>query len=166
MSFVDAIRALNRLKRRRVLRDYVVFRAVAATAYMEPILTEDLDIIVLVDSDEEYIRTFRRVGESADAMEGMHFVLGGVPVQMFPSTTKPLYRDAFENARSTRMGGLRVKLASPEHLVVFYLEAFREKDHHRIQTLLPRSSSDHIRRLLERFDDEDGRLASRLQTLR
>jgi predicted nucleotidyltransferase len=166
MSFVDAIRILNRLKQRRVIRGYVVIGAVVATAYMEPILTEDLDIIVLVDTDEEYIRTFRRVGESADAMEGMHFVLGGVPVQMFPSTTKPLYRDALENARDTRIGGLRVKLASPEHLLVLYLEAFREKDHHRIRTLLPQSRSDHIRRLLEKFDDGDGRLASRLQTLR
>ena len=52
MSFVDAIRILNRLKQRRVIRGYVVFEAVAATAYVDPVLTQDLDIIVLVDTDE------------------------------------------------------------------------------------------------------------------
>ena len=61
MSFTDAFRVLNGLKRRLVIRDYVVIGAVAATAYMEPIFTEDIDIIVLVDSDEEYLSTFRRI---------------------------------------------------------------------------------------------------------
>ena len=61
MSFTDAFRVLNGFKRRRIIRDYVVIGAVAATAYMEPIFTEDIDIIVLVDSDEEYLSTFRRI---------------------------------------------------------------------------------------------------------
>jgi hypothetical protein len=48
MPLVDAIRALNHLKQRGVIRDYVVFGMVAATVYMEPVLTQDLDINVLV----------------------------------------------------------------------------------------------------------------------
>ena len=48
MPLVDAIRALNHLKQRGVIRDYVVFGVVAATVYMEPVLTQDLDINVLV----------------------------------------------------------------------------------------------------------------------
>lgn len=132
MSFVDAIRTLNGLKRRGIIRDYVIIGAVAATAYMEPVLTEDLDIVVLADSDEDYVRDFRRVAEVADGMEGMHLILGGIPVQMFPSTTKPLYEATLPQARSTRIGGLRTKLAKPEHLILLYLEAFRDKDHQRI----------------------------------
>ena len=53
MSFTEAFRALNGLKRRKVIRDYVVIGAVAATTYMEPVFTEDVDVIVLVDTDEE-----------------------------------------------------------------------------------------------------------------
>ena len=59
MSFTDAFRILNGLKRRKIIKDYVVIGAIAATAYMEPIFTEDIDVIVLVDSDEEYLRAFR-----------------------------------------------------------------------------------------------------------
>jgi hypothetical protein len=165
MPFVDAIWTLHDLKRRRAIRDYVIIGAVAATAYMEPLLTEDLDIVVLADSDEEYVQDFRRVAEIAEGMEGMHLIFGGIPVQMFPSTTKPLYEATLHKARSTRIGGLRAKLARPEHLILLYLEAFREKDHQRIRTLLPQADLRVVSQLLERFDDEDGTLAHRLESI-
>ncbi|MBI4282019.1 MAG: hypothetical protein HY672_00830 [Chloroflexi bacterium] len=166
MAFTDAVRALNALKRRRAIRDYAIIGAVAATAYMEPIFTEDMDIIVLVDTDEEYLRTFRRVAEFAEGQQGMHYTLGGVPVQMFPTTTKPLYRATLEGARPARIGGLRVKVASLEHLILLYLEAFRDKDHFRIRRLLPAADMGQLYALLGEFDDEEGTLARRLQALR
>ena len=167
MSFVDAIRSLNDLKRRRVIRDYVVFGAVAAAAYLEPVLTQDLDIIVLVDTDEEFWETYRRVGEVSQGLDGMHHLLGGRPVQMFPSTLKPIYQDTMARARRTRIGNVRVKVASPEHLVLLALEAFRYKDRLRISELLQISSVDRdgIYKLLEEFDDDEKTLTRRYQAL-
>ena len=166
MSFTDALRALNGLKRRKVIRDYVVIGAVAATTYMEPVFTEDIDVIVLVDSDEEYRNTFGAISKVAEAQDGMHQVLGGVPVQLFPSTIMPLYRDTLEGARQVRVGNLRVKIASAEHLILLYLLAFRERDHLRVRYLLRNIDEDRLRHLLERFDDGEGTLAHRLQGLR
>jgi hypothetical protein len=131
---------------------------------MEPMFTEDLDIVVLVDTDEEYLSVFRRIAQEAEGREGMHYILGSVPVQMFPTTTEPLYLDALKGARRARVGGLRVKVASPEHLTLLFLEAFREKDRFRIRSLLPKVDTGYLNRLLEDFDDE-GRLTRRLQTL-
>jgi hypothetical protein len=165
MSFGDAIRALNGLKRRKVLRDYVLIGAIASAAYMEPMLTEDLDIIVLVETDSEYRQVIRDVAKFAERVDGMHLILGGVPVQMFPTTTKPVFRDAVLNARSDRIDRLRVKIASPEHLIVLYLEAFRHKDQLRIRHLLEIADIEYLRALLERFDDEQGKLESRLKEL-
>ncbi len=165
MPFIDAIRALNTLKRRRVIRDYVVIGAVAATAYMEPMFTQDLDVIALADTDDEYWQLLRHLAGVAERQEGMHYVLGGVPIQVFPTTTKPLYDDTLKGARQARLGGLRVKVASPEHLVVLFLDAFRTKDKLRIQHLLPLVRMDHLQSLLERFDDEAKTLTNRLQSL-
>ncbi len=165
MSFTDAFRILNGLKRRKIIRDYAVIGAIAATAYMEAIFTEDIDVIVLVDSDEEYLRAFRRVGEMAEGQEGMHHIIGGVPVQMFPSNTKPLFRDALDEALPVKFGRLRSKFASAEHLILLYLEPFREKDKLRIMNLLPNADMPKLRGLLKRYDDEKGTLARRLQEL-
>ena len=165
MSFTDAFRVLNGLKRRKIIKDYVVIGAIAATAYMEPIFTEDIDVIVLVDSDEEYLRTFRRVGELAEGQEGMHHILGGIPVQMFPSNTKPLFRDTLDQALPVRFGRLRSKFASAEHLILLYLEPFREKDRLRIMNIMPNADLPKLRDLVRRYDDEKGTLARRLQEL-
>ncbi|MGH9341963.1 MAG: hypothetical protein ACRD1R_20835 [Acidobacteriota bacterium] len=124
MSFTDAIGILNLLKRRKIIRDYVLIGAVAATAYMEPIFTEDLDVIILVDNDEEYAQTFRQVAEFAEGLDGLHHILSGVPVQMFPTTLKPLYRDTLDKAHLARIGYQRVKIPSSEHLILLYLETF------------------------------------------
>jgi hypothetical protein len=165
MSFVDAIRTLNGLKRRRIIRDYIIIGAVAATAYMEPVMTQDLDVVVLVDTDQEFWETYRRVGKHADGLDGMHHMLGARPVQLFPSTMKPIYADAIEKARRTRAGNLRVKLASPEHLVLLALDAFRLKDKIRIGEMLNNGSVDRdaVRRLLEVFDDGEHTLARRFK---
>ena len=165
MSFSDSFRVLNGLKRRRVIRDYAVIGAVAATAYMEPMFTEDLDIIILVDTDEEYLGTFRRISELSEGQQGTHQTLGGVPVQMFPTTTMQLYQDALDAAHAARVGGLRVKMVTAEHLILLYLEAFRDKDQMRIRLLLPVADMDQLHILLDRFDDEENRLAGRLQSL-
>jgi hypothetical protein len=166
MSFFDALRALNGLKRRRIIKDYAVIGAVAATAYMEPVFTEDIDVIVLVDTDQEYRRTFGRIAELAEGQDGMHQVLGGVPVQLFPSTVMPLYRDVVENARQIRIANLRAKVATAEHLILLYLLANRDRDRLRIRYLTRNVDEVRLQALLERFDDSEKTLTSRLEGLR
>jgi predicted nucleotidyltransferase len=162
MSFTEAFKVLNGLKRRKVIRDYVVIGAVGATNYMEPVFTEDIDVVVLVDTDEEYRRTFAAIAQQTEAQDGMHQVLGGVPVQLFPSTIMPLYRDTLEGALQVRFGNLRVKFASAEHLILLYLLAFRERDHLRVRSLLLNIDEGRLQELLDRFDDEENTLAGRL----
>ena len=122
---------------------------------------------MLADTDDEFWEAYRRVGEAAEGLEGMHHILGGRPVQMFPTTIKPIYRDALANARQTRIGNVRVKVASPEHLVVLALEAFRYKDKLRIAELLAMPTTDlaAIWKLIEEFDDEDRTLAGRFRSV-
>lgn len=166
MAFTDAVAALNRLKRRRIIRDYALIGAVAATAYMEPMATADLDVIILVDSDEEYRRIFGIISEYAEGQDGMHQILGEVPVQVFPSSMMPLYQDTIENARQIRIGNMRVKVATAEHLILLGLLAGREQDHFRIRHLLRNADPARLNELVERFDDAENNFAAGLQNLR
>ena len=166
MAFIDAVAALNRFKRRRIIRDYAIIGAVAATAYMEPVFTEDLDAVILVDSDAEYWRAYGAIAEESEAMDGMHQILGGVPVQLFPSTVMPLYRDAVERAKKVRIGNTRAKVATAEHLILLYLIANRPRDRLRVGYLLEDADESILQSLLERFDDPQKTLAVRLQGLR
>ena len=166
MAFIDALQELNGLKRRRAIRDYAVIGAVGATVYIEPMFTADLDVIVRVDSDEEYLQAFFRIAEQAESQEGMHHYLGGVPVQIFPSTLMPLYHDAMEQAREVRVGNVRTKVATAEHLILLSLLANREQDHIRIRRILRHTDSERLSELFERFDDAEKNLAARFENLR
>lgn len=166
MALVDAVAALNRFKRRRIIRDYAITGAVAATAYMEPVFTEDIDVVILADTDAEYLRAYGAIAGESETMEGMHHILGGVPVRIFPSTVMPLYRDAVERARKVRIGNTRAKVATAEHLILLYLTANRPRDRLRVGYLLEDADESGLQSLLERFDDSQKTLAGRLQNLR
>lgn len=132
MALIDAIAAINEFKRRKIIRDYAIIGAVAATAYMEPMFTEDIDIVVLADSDEEYLEAFAIIAGESESQEGMHRILGGVPVRLFPTTVMPLYRDTVEKARRVRISNVRTKVATAEHLALLYLISNRQRDRLRV----------------------------------
>ena len=114
MSFTEAFRALNGFKRRKTIRDYRVIGAVAATTYMEPVFTELIDVIVLVDTDAEYRSAFVAVAQ--EAQEGMHQVQGGVPVQLFPSTIIPLFRYSAMHCMALTRYGLATLVSKSQRL--------------------------------------------------
>ena len=166
MAFLDAVSSLNDFKRRRIIRDYAIIGAVAATTYMEPVFTEDIEVVILADTDEEYLQAFGIMAERAERQDGMHQVLGGVPIQLFPSTKMPLYRDAVEQAAKVRIGNARAKVATAEHLILLYLTANRQKDRMRVGYLLDDADESKLQALLDSFDDGEETLANRLQSLR
>jgi len=166
MAFIDAVAALNKFKRRRIIRDYAIIGAVAATAYMEPVFTEDIDVVILADSDEEYLRAYAAIAAESETMDGMHHILGGVPVRLFPSTVMQLYRDAVAQAKKVRIDNIRAKVATAEHLILLYLTANRPRDRLRVGYLLEDADESRLQSLLERFDDSQKTLAVRLRSLR
>lgn len=166
MAIENAIRRLNQIKRRRIIKDYAIIGGVATAAYMEPMFTEDVDIVVLVDSDDEFYEVFCAVSEISDKLEGLRHIIDGTLVQLLPTTIKPLYRDVLEKAVPVRVGNLHTKVATAEHLIVMSLEPFRDKDRVRIMALLGVADQAILHDILERFDDENGTLTQRLNTLR
>jgi hypothetical protein len=166
MSIEGAIRKLNHLKQRHALRDYALFGAVATFAYMEPTVTRDVDVLVLVDADEEFWSVYRRVRGIGEGVVQDAILLDGTPVQLFPTTLGSLHRDAVLQGKRVRIGPVRTKVVPVEHLVLLLLQAYRPKDRIRVVELLPVANEPVLQDLFQRFDDEQKTLAKRFQTLR
>lgn len=162
MAISSVIRRLNDFKKRKIIKDYSIFGGVATAAYMEPIYTEDVDVMVLVDTDDEFLRVFRALGKT----ENVYHVIDGTKVQLFPTTISSLYRDALLKSNKYRLGTFRTKVVRPEHLIMLLLTSFREKDKYRITRLLQSASRKYLNNLLRRFDDEEKTLGRKLQTIR
>ena len=77
-----AIRELNLLKKRRVLKDYALMGAYAYMYWAEPITTSDLDILVFAPTDEEHISILRRAQEAiGEGFEQDAVLINGLPVR-------------------------------------------------------------------------------------
>lgn len=165
MGLFDAIKVLNGLKRRRVLRDYMVVGAAALVIWDEPVETQDLDVAILVDSDLEYAKAWGALYKESGALWGMDkwgIMVEGVPVQMVTVDISPAYLDAFQHAVVRRIGNLRVKVATREHLAVMKALAFRPRDRGHIGMMMERGlDRRRLREILARVD-ADGKATKNL----
>jgi hypothetical protein len=158
-----AVAILNELKQEGKLRDFAIMGAYAYSHHAEAVSTADLDIVVLADSDAEYYAELGRAGERGE-WRGMHVVLGGLPVQMFPTTIGQLYFDALLSSRLTEIGRQPAKVVTPEYLIVMFLVSFRLQDRLRIVRLLESVDRERVQELVAHHD-ADGTLRRRLEQL-
>ena len=164
MNIVSVAKVLNNLKKRKKLRNYAIFGAVGASYYIEPIYTSDVDILILSDTDQEYIQIWRELSKHAEKVRGFGFLINGTEVQILPTSVHPLFRSALVHAKALKTGGITTRVVDIEHLILLSLEANRPKDRFRARILLELADSSYLSKLLKEFDT-DGILKERLGTL-
>jgi len=159
---IEALRTLNELKRKGVVRDYAIGGGYAVNYYLEPILTYDLDIFVLMATDEEYSELYRYFRSRKYQIKNVYVILEGMPVQLLPSFISPLIDEAIKRAKRIRVKGTPSKVLTVEYLIASLLMAFRPKDKMVIPHLLEQADMRLLDEILGRFSDEKTPLDKRL----
>ena len=135
--FLLFLRPLNRLATR-----YVVSGSVAAIMYGEPRLTNDLDIIIFLNSEasrrlpeafpdpEFYIPPPDVIALEVAREQRGHFNIihpaTGLKVDCYTAGRDELHAWAFRKARRAEFRGEPMMLAPPEYVIIRKLEYFRE----------------------------------------
>src|SRR2546425_5474909 len=142
------LRVLNELEREGVFRRYAIGGAVGAIFYMEPFLTYDLDIFVLLPITAGGLVTLgpvydalRRRGYSE---EGEWVNIEGVPVQFLPAYNA-LVEEALTEAAETTYETTPTRVLCAEHLAAIMLQTGRDKDRQRFTTFLVQAELDRAR---------------------
>jgi predicted nucleotidyltransferase len=162
---IRALKILNRLKRKGLIRDYAIGGGYAVNYYLEPILTYDLDIFVLIDTDEEFHALYDYFKKARYKIENVYIVIAEMPVQFLPSSIHPLIDEAVRQAKRIRVKGVRTKVLKAEYLIATLLMAFRPKDKMVIPQLLEWADMKKLKSIIERFSDEKTPLDKRLQRI-
>lgn len=127
----DTLITLNRLKQEQIIADYAIGGAVAAFFYIEPSLTNDLDVFIMVGGGGDGLvlaplyQRLRELGHGE--FEHEEVVIGGWPVQFLP-VSSALEREAFLRARDEIIEGVPVRVFSAEHLMAVCVATGRPKD--------------------------------------
>jgi len=159
---IEALRTLNELKRKGVIKDYAIGGGYAVNYYLEPILTYDLDIFVLMTTDKEYSQLYQYFRSRKYEIKNVYIILEGMPVQFLPSFISPLIDEAIRRAKRIRVKGTPSKVLTVEYLIATLLMAFRPKDKMVIPHLLEQADMRLLDEMLGRFSDEKTPLDKRL----
>jgi hypothetical protein len=121
---------------------YLVSGSVASMLYGEPRVTHDIDFVVFLrstdierlpqvyPSPEFYVPPLEVIAaEAAKETKGQFNVIhsdSGLKADFHTANRDELHGWAFRNVRQYTLGGLTVRLAPPEYVIVRKLEYFRE----------------------------------------
>ncbi len=159
---IETLKALNRIKRMGLVKDYAIAGGYAVNYYLEPRFTYDLDLFIVLSYEEDFHQLYKFFRDAGNKIENVYIWIEGTPVQFFPTYISPLFAEAVEKARRIRVRGVTAKVLSVEYLVATLLLAFRSKDRAVIPDLLGLSNQNLIRDIVKRFSDEKTPLDQRL----
>jgi hypothetical protein len=142
----QALNALNALEREGILGRYAIAGAMGATFYTEPVLTFDLDVIVVLPQTTSGLLTLTPLYEALRTRgymeEGECIDIEGVPVQFLPAYNA-LLEEALKEARDSLYQQTPTRVLRPEHLVAVAVQTGRDKDRLRVRLLLDQAAMDH-----------------------
>ena len=133
----QTLRVINDITSRGIIKAYAIGGGVAATYYIEPVLTYDLDIFFIPAKEGldvlgpiyEYAKK-HRFSAQAEAI-----LIEGFPVQFIPAYND-LVREAVENASALKYRAVEAKVVTAEYLAAIALQTGRAKDRERLARLL------------------------------
>jgi hypothetical protein len=130
------LQVLNDLVRDGVLSRYAIGGAMGATFYVEPVLTFDLDIFVLLPQTVSGLVTLESLYEALRARgyaeEGECVNIEGVPVQFLPAHNDLLV-EALNESREVLYEQTPTRVLRAEHLAAIAVQTGRDKDRERVR---------------------------------
>jgi hypothetical protein len=136
MNIREVIQTANQMKADGIVECYAIGGAVAATFYLEPVATLDVDIFVAFKPEpSSFIATPKRIYDYLSARGGTiereYIIVAGWPVQFLPPTG-PLAEEALDQATERDVAGVSARVFSAEHLAAIALQTGRAKDKARL----------------------------------
>jgi hypothetical protein len=132
-----ALKVVNQMQAASVIGKYAIGGAVAATFYLEPAATLDIDIFIsFKDVPKGYLVSldpiFNYLKPLGHKVEDAHVVIGGWQVQFLPADDD-LYHEALSQAVETNVGKVKTRVMTAEHLMAIALKTGRGKDFIRLE---------------------------------
>jgi len=156
-EFVKAtLEMINQMQADGIIHHYAIGGAVAATFYLEPAATLDVDVFVLLANSGKGLVSLTPIYEYLKARggveEGEHIVLGDWPVQFFVPSSE-LELEAIAASVPVDVEGVRTWVMLAEHLVAIALSTGRAKDHIRVLQFIKEKAVDEVvlRAIVQKF---------------
>lgn len=157
----ETFRVINSLVDEGVIDTYALGGAIAAIRYVQPFLTEDVDVFISVSiGTQSSLMTleplYKHLREKGYHPNGAYVTIEGWDVQFLP-VFDDLIDEAVNSANDVDLNGVNVRVMTPEHLVAIMLKTGRPKDFARVKMFLDQKKVDEkeLANLVNRFGLEE-----------
>lgn len=154
---------LNALVRLGIIRDYAIGGGYAVMYYGIPYSTFDLDVLIVLGSDEDFHKLYNYYRQKGNKIEDVYIYIADMAVQFLPNYISPLFSNAIKEAQQIKVNGVPSKVVRVEYLIALLLTAFRPKDKINIIELVKGADMPMLDEILRRFDDGQRLLSKRFR---
>ena len=154
------LQVLAELETTGIISRYAIGGAVGAIFYIEPFLTYDLDIFVVLPQTSSGLLTLSSIYDELKQRgyltEAECILIEGVPVQFLPAYN-PLLEEALAEAQLLPYGELQTRVIRPEHLVAIMVQTGRHKDRQRFSMFMEQATMNNfsLQEILIRYQLEE-----------
>ena len=129
----QTLRVINDITSRGIIKAYAIGGGIAATYYIEPILTYDLDIFFspVTDGIDVLAPIYAYAQKAGYKIQDETIIIEGIPVQFIP-VYNDLIREAVEKAATLKYRDAQAKVVAVEYLIAIALQTGRAKDRERV----------------------------------
>lgn len=149
-----ALIVIEEMTRMGIIKSYAIGGGIAATYYIEPVLTYDLDVffIPVKEGLDELAPIYEFARNRGYSEEAEAILIEGFPVQFIPAYND-LVQEAVAEALVTRYHDVQVRILRPEYLTAIALQTGRAKDKERVVRLLESGTLDRdvLSRIVEKY---------------
>ena len=140
------LKILNELEEKEIISRYAIGGAVGAIFYIEPFLTYDLDVFVVLPQMPSGLLTlapiYQELKQRGYKEEAECLMIEGMPVQFLPAYN-PLLEEALQEAQLLPYNETITRVLRPEHLVAIMVQTGRLKDRQRLAMFLEQAPLNH-----------------------
>jgi hypothetical protein len=131
------LKVIEKITRQGIIKAYAIGGGIAATYYIEPMLTYDLDIFFIPAKEglDVLAPIYDYAKERGFSTQAESILIEGFPVQFIPAYND-LVREAVENATTLKYRDVEAKVVTAEYLAAIALQTGRAKDRERVIRLL------------------------------
>jgi len=131
------LQVIEEITRQGIIKAYAIGGGIAATYYIEPVLTYDLDIFFIPAKEglDVLAPIYDYAKERGFSTQTETILIEGFPVQFIPAYND-LVREAVENAATLKYRDVEAKVVTAEYLAAIALQTGRAKDKERVIRLL------------------------------
>ncbi len=134
-----ALETLLQLQNEALLQRFAIGGAIAASFYVEAVVTEDLDVFAFITPQASgfvlLTPLYDRIKTLGGRVHNEHIIIGSWPVQILPAFN-PLVEAAVLNASMQNFESIQVPVISADYLAAIALQLGRAKDYQRVDALI------------------------------